>query len=52
MQRTAQKIQSVIYPAILASFKPSSFILSEILEEHLTPNDILTLQHKTVLLFC
>ena len=38
--RTTQRVQSVDIPSVLASFKPRSFVLSEIAQEYLTLGDI------------
>ena len=38
--RTTQRVQSVDIPSVLASFKPRSFVLSEIAQEYLTLRDI------------
>ena len=38
--RTTERVQPVDVPAVLASFKPCSFVLSQIAEEYLTLRDI------------
>ena len=38
--RTTERVQSVDIPSVLVSFKPRSFVLSEIAEEYLTLRDI------------
>jgi len=39
-RRTTERVQAVDIPSVLASFKPSSFVLSEIAQEYLTLRDI------------
>ena len=39
-RRTTERVQSVDLPSVLASFKPRSFVLSEIAQEYLTLRDI------------
>jgi integrase len=38
--RTTERVQAVDIPSVLASFKPRSFVLSEIAQEYLTLRDI------------
>ena len=38
--RTTERVQSVDIPSVLASFKPRSFVLSEIAQEYFTLRDI------------
>ena len=38
--RTTERVQPVDIPSVLVSFKPRSFVLSEIAEEYLTLRDI------------
>ena len=38
--RTTERVQSVDIPSVLVSFKPRSFVLSEIAKEYLTLRDI------------
>ena len=39
-RRTTERVQPVDIPSVLASFKPRSFVLSEIAQEYLTLRDI------------